>query len=120
MMEIYGKEYAIGKSGETIQDALDNMENEGDVPINIGAQSTTKYATLSKRAKKEKTPKGKDNKKLTKSASGLNLACLQTFMENMNVHLSTMASTWSCAQECEQEMVDKNNKVLDELLNWKD
>ena len=37
MMAIYGKNYAIRKSVETIQDALKNMEKERDVLINIDA-----------------------------------------------------------------------------------
>ena len=34
----------------------------------------------------------------------------------MNTHLATMANTWPHAEECEQEIIDKSNKVLGELL----
>ena len=37
-------------------------------------------------------------------------------MKNMNTHLATMANTWSRAEEREQEIIDKSNKVLGVLL----
>uniref|UniRef100_A0A803KUB7 Uncharacterized protein n=1 Tax=Chenopodium quinoa TaxID=63459 RepID=A0A803KUB7_CHEQI len=40
--------------------------------------------------------------------------------ENINVNLGTMASAWSKAEEREQRMNEKVNKVLDEVMKLDD
>ncbi|KAK9698292.1 hypothetical protein RND81_08G094100 [Saponaria officinalis] len=55
-------------------------------------------------------------KKETESASNSELAILQAFMKYMNVHLSTMTNVMSRADEREQQIVEKSEKVLDILL----
>ncbi|KAL2902399.1 4-hydroxy-tetrahydrodipicolinate reductase [Bienertia sinuspersici] len=45
---------------------------------------------------------------------------LYLLMATMNTHLSTMANVWVRADEREQELTDKNNKVLGELLQLDD
>ena len=39
-----------------------------------------------------------------------------TIFYDMNVHLATMANAWSCAEEREQKLDDKSNKVLKEVM----
>ncbi|XP_055959847.1 uncharacterized protein LOC126657108 isoform X1 [Mercurialis annua] len=40
----------------------------------------------------------------------------EEWCQNMNTHLGTMASVWSRAEEREQDIIEKSNNVLSELL----
>ena len=121
MMEIYGKDYATGKPAEGFQEAVINIEKEDSANVkvdidseedDIGPTQTIEFAPPSKKLKREKTKK----KGAAKSGENDPEACLQLFMKEMNNHLSTMANVWVRADDREQEMTDKNNKVLGEIL----
>lgn len=43
---------------------------------------------------------------------------LQSFMKDMNVHLSTIINVMSRADEREQKLVEKSEKVIEELLSF--
>ncbi|KAL2906328.1 Sec-independent protein translocase protein TATA chloroplastic [Bienertia sinuspersici] len=125
MMEIYGKDYATGKPVEGFQDAVENMEKEDNAQVNTDASDddvegsgiqTLESAPPLKKVKRDKASKKKGSEKVTQSSGSLELACLQNFMKDINAHLSTMASVWSRADEREQDIADKCDKVLGELL----
>ncbi|XP_021720860.1 uncharacterized protein LOC110688421 [Chenopodium quinoa] len=125
MMEIYGKDFATGKPAEGFLDAVDNMDKEEVAQVNIESSDddvggsgilTTESAPPLKKVKRDETSKKKGSDKAAQSSSDLELACLQNFMKDMNAHLSTMANVWSRADDREQDIADKCNKVLGELL----
>ncbi|WCJ20881.1 hypothetical protein M5689_003084 [Euphorbia peplus] len=135
LMEIYGKDYATGKSVEGFVDAVGNMEktdspsqimldssDEEDVTPTVNAFRVEESAPPLKKMKRENTPKNKGGKKKV-NASSSELASLQGFMKDMNVHLSTVANVMTRtdereqhAHEREQLATEKSEKVLDELL----
>ncbi|XP_065859163.1 uncharacterized protein [Euphorbia lathyris] len=130
-MEIYGKDYATGKSAEGFVDAVGNMEKivipnqvvlDSSDEEDINASEMAESAPPSKKMKRENTSKHKGGKKKV-SAGNSELASLQSFMKNMNAHLSTMANVMTrthereqYAHEREQYVIQKGEKVLDELL----
>ncbi|KAL9238636.1 hypothetical protein vseg_013032 [Gypsophila vaccaria] len=129
LMEIYGKDYPIGKSFECFIDAIDNTEKSTPVqtlcdssddehPITSeNDNQSVEAAPPSKKAKREHESERKGGEKECESASTSELASLQAIMIEMNVHLSTIANVMSRAAEREQQRVEKNEKVLDELLS---
>ncbi|KAL2895630.1 hypothetical protein RDABS01_000407 [Bienertia sinuspersici] len=125
MMEIYGKDYATGKPAEGFEEAVINIEIEDNVEAQVLAESeeddnglsqTFESTPVSKKVKRERAKKkGKSGESFSNPE-----ACLQLFMKEMNTHLSTMANVWVRADEREQELTNKNNKVLGELLQLDD
>ncbi|KAL2935548.1 5'-methylthioadenosine/S-adenosylhomocysteine nucleosidase [Bienertia sinuspersici] len=93
---------------QTEQVLVDSSEEDNGV-------GTIESATPLKRPKTEKSNKKKGSGKIganTSSSEGT----LQQFMKDMNVHLSTMANVWARADGREQDLSDKCNNVLSELL----
>ncbi|WCJ24731.1 Carbonic anhydrase [Euphorbia peplus] len=99
LMEIYGKDYATGKSAEGFVDAIGNMEktvipnqvmldSSDDEDINA---SDAESAPPSKKMKRDNNSKQNGGKKKG-NANNSELASLQVFMKDMNVRLSTMAN----------------------------
>ncbi|XP_074303744.1 uncharacterized protein LOC141638226 [Silene latifolia] len=131
LLEVYGKDYATGKPAEGFVEAIDNMEKSATVQVMIDS-SDEEDAIVSgnaestpplKKVKREHTFKRKGGKKESGSSSNSELASLQGFMKDMNVHLSTMANVMFRADEREQradererEISEKSEKVLDVLL----
>ncbi|XP_074280730.1 uncharacterized protein LOC141605745 [Silene latifolia] len=130
LLEVYGKDYAIENlprvllklliiwRNHTVQVMLDSSDEE-DAIVSGNAESTPPL----KKVKREHTFKRKGGKKESGSSSNSELASLQGFMKDMNVHLSTMANVMSRADEREQradererEISEKSEKVLDVLL----
>lgn len=127
MMEIYGKDYATGKPVEGYQDAVESMEKEENGQVNnidlsdddvdvSGIQNLDSAPPLKKVKRDKSYSKKRGSEKVNMSSSSSELACLQNFMKDINTHLSTMASVWSRADEREQDVADKCDKVLGELL----
>ncbi|KAH9621572.1 hypothetical protein KSS87_013831 [Heliosperma pusillum] len=109
LLEIYGKEYAIGKAAEGFVDAINNMEKSATVQVLIDSgddediifSDAVESAPPLKKVKREHSIKRKGGKKEGESSSSYELASLQGFMKDMNVHLSTMANVMSRADERE-------------------
>ncbi|KAH9619684.1 hypothetical protein KSS87_015753 [Heliosperma pusillum] len=130
LSEIYGKGYATGKLAETFVDAIDNMEKSATVQVMIDSSDdedtivsgngnqTVESAPPLKKVKRDNIFEHEESKKETEteSASNPELASLQAFMKDMNVHLSTMAKVMSRADEREQQIAEKSETVLDVLL----
>lgn len=132
--KIYGKDYATGKPAEDYADAINNLEknappqvtlDSSDDEVVIGSGNVTETVTSppSKKIKTEKTIK-KSKRGSGSAASSNELASLQAFMKDMNVHLSTMATVMARTddreqrvEEREQKMVEKSEQVLEELLS---
>ena len=129
LMTIYGKDYATGKPAEGFVDAVNNMEktapvqgtlDSSDEEIDISGnvtQTDESEAPPSKKSKVEKTSNKKGGKKIEAVATS-EISNLQSFMKDMNVHLSTMAKVMSRADEREQELAEKSEKVIEELLSF--
>ncbi|KAL6554134.1 hypothetical protein OROMI_019807 [Orobanche minor] len=99
-----------------------NDEDEGVV----GSGNVTQTVTPppSKKIKIEKTSK-RSKRGRGGAGSSNELASLQIFMKDMNVHLSTMANLMKHtddreqrADEREQKLVEKSEQVLEELLSF--
>ncbi|XP_074302123.1 uncharacterized protein LOC141633577 [Silene latifolia] len=131
LLEVYGKDYATGKPAEGFVEAIDNMEKSATVQVMLDSSDdedvivsgNAESAPPLKKVKREHTFKRKGGKKESGSSSNSELASLQGFMKDMNVHLSTMANVMSRADEREQradereqEISEKSEKVLDVLL----
>ncbi|KAL8155468.1 hypothetical protein AgCh_000745 [Apium graveolens] len=130
LMAIYGKDYATGKPAKGFVDAVSNMEKSAPAQITldssdaeedvIGDNATDTVeseAPPSKKAKLEKTSNKKGVKKIVTPA-GFKISNLQSFMKDMNVHLSTMANVMSRADEREQKLAEKSENVIEELLSF--
>ena len=84
------------------------------------------FKILSKKAKKQQTPKGKEKRKLednkdlafTPQSVSKNFGMI---FHDMNVHLTIMANAWSHVEKKrgEQKLDDKNSKVLEEVMKLK-
>ena len=142
LAEIYGKDRATGEASETFVEAVQNIEVEmaneplivdsddedGGCETHSGSRSVTQPIQKEydlepplKKAKKQKTPKGGDKKKI--EITGDLASTFQSVSKNfgtifhdMNIHLATMANAWSRAEEREQKIDEKNNKVLEEVM----
>ncbi|WOH15040.1 hypothetical protein DCAR_0934573 [Daucus carota subsp. sativus] len=127
LMTIYGKDYATGKPAEGFVDAVNSMEKAAPIQVTLDSsdeeidvsgnvtQLDESEAPPSKKAKVEKTKKiGKKSE----SVAASEISSLQSFMKDMNVHLSTMANVMSRADEREQELAEKSEKVIEELLSF--
>ncbi|XP_065875330.1 uncharacterized protein [Euphorbia lathyris] len=126
--ELSGKDRATGKDVETFDEAIDNMEKEIDNETNLISDEDNedddeisvtqpKPHSKLKRSRKQSMAKPKESQESTMVATFQNVSSnLNSFMENMNTHLGTMANAWSRAEEREQEMANKSNTVLEHLL----
>ncbi|XP_074294069.1 uncharacterized protein LOC141621515 [Silene latifolia] len=131
LLEVYGKDYVTGKPAEGFVEAIDNMEKFSTVQVMLDSSDdedaivsgNAESASPLKKVKREHTFKRKGGKKESGRSINSELASLQGFMKDMNVHLSTMANVMSRADEREQradereqEISEKGEKVLDVLL----
>ncbi|KAL2934228.1 U5 small nuclear ribonucleoprotein 40 kDa protein [Bienertia sinuspersici] len=120
MMDIYGKDYATGKIAEGFQEAVEKLQDQTEQVLVDSSEEDNGVGTIEsapplKRPKTEKSNKKKGSGKIganTSSSEGT----LQQFMKDMNVHLSTMANVWARVDGREQDLSDKCNNVLIELL----
>ncbi|KAL8127321.1 hypothetical protein AgCh_014294 [Apium graveolens] len=130
LMAIYGKDYATGKPAEGFVDAVSNMEKTTPAQITLDSsddgedvvgddvtETVESEAPPSKKAKTGKFSNKKGGKKIVDPAAS-EISHLQSFMKDMNVHLSTMANVMSRADEREQQLAEKNEKVIEELLSF--
>uniref|UniRef100_A0A803N970 DDE Tnp4 domain-containing protein n=1 Tax=Chenopodium quinoa TaxID=63459 RepID=A0A803N970_CHEQI len=133
--KIYGKDYATGKPAEGFADAVNNLEKVAPPQVTLdssddedvlGSGNVTQTVTSPpyKKIKTENTTK-KSKRGSGGAGSSNELASLQAFMKDMNVHLSTMATVMARtddreqrADEREQKLVEKSEQVLEELLSF--
>ncbi|GAB4855193.1 hypothetical protein Ancab_039753 [Ancistrocladus abbreviatus] len=136
LLEVYGSNRANGQDVETFSDAINNMEKsietqkrnfEFDVDLDEEEFSSTQRKTFesgdsiqaassSKQSKKQKYFKGKEARQTTDVTSNFNDVAFGTFMKDMNTHLATMANAWSKSQAHEEDMAEKGNKIVNDLL----
>ncbi|KAL2926003.1 DLA class II histocompatibility antigen DR-1 beta chain [Bienertia sinuspersici] len=105
---------------ETFQDVVGTLENpkqEKDVQVDVDSSDNedAESAPSLKKVKAEKKCKNKEPRKVATKSTNSELACLQDFMKDMNIHLSTMANIWSRAVDREQDMADKSSQYLNDL-----
>lgn len=142
---VFGVDRATGLQSETFVEAIDNQEKEtieldkdgsdeddeadDNESVNQSKQSTPSEPS-SKKRKKEKTPKGQGRKRktpevvdLTSSFNNMS-SSFSGYMNEMNMHMSTIASAFSTTQQHEQaimarEQVEENQKsnLINELLS---
>ncbi|KAK9749796.1 hypothetical protein RND81_02G151000 [Saponaria officinalis] len=127
LIEIYDKYYATGKPAEGFVEAIKNMEKSApeqvlldssdDDDVNGNETQTVESSRPSKKVKRENTSTRKRGKKEHNSDNTSELASLQSFMKDMNVHLSTMANVMSSANEREKEEVEMKKKEIDMKKN---
>ncbi|KAK9666865.1 hypothetical protein RND81_14G217100 [Saponaria officinalis] len=132
LIEIYGKDYATGKPAEGFVETIENMEksapqqvlidssDDDDVIVSANETQTVEYAHPKKKVKRENTSTRKRGKKEREGANTSELNSLQSFMNDMNVHLFTMANAIACANERdkeEAEMKKKENGMRTNVLN---
>ncbi|XP_021768722.1 uncharacterized protein LOC110733021 isoform X2 [Chenopodium quinoa] len=133
--KIYGKDYATGKPAEGFADAVNNLEKVAPPQVTLdssddedvlcsGNVTQTVTSPPYKKIKTENTTK-KSKRGSGGAGSSNELASLQAFMKDMNVHLSTMATVMARtddreqrADEREQKLVEKSEQVLEELLSF--
>ncbi|XP_048495827.2 uncharacterized protein LOC125495195 [Beta vulgaris subsp. vulgaris] len=139
LAEIYAKDKATGDMSESFYGAVKNMNSEIEKePLTLesdeedDAISTTQsrkrplkkevdLSTPLKKPKKLKDFKDKEQKKLYEGdqlvASLHSVSTnFSTIFENISANLATMASTWSKAEEREQQLDEKVNKILEEVM----
>uniref|UniRef100_A0A803MD55 Myb/SANT-like domain-containing protein n=1 Tax=Chenopodium quinoa TaxID=63459 RepID=A0A803MD55_CHEQI len=99
---IYGKDYATGKPSKGYVEAINHLE---------------KVAPSQKKLQKKR-------RKRDGAGSSNELASLQTFMKDMNVHLSTMANVMASTNErekdtyeIEKKLLQQSEQVLEELIS---
>ncbi|KAK9732984.1 hypothetical protein RND81_04G035800 [Saponaria officinalis] len=130
LIEVYSKDFATGKPVV----AIENMEKSApeqvlldlsdDDDVNGNETQTVESSRPSKKVMRENTSTRKRGKKEHNGDNTSELASLQSFMNDMNVHLSTMANVMSSGNEREKEEaemkkkeVDMKKNVLTELLS---
>ncbi|GAB4854688.1 hypothetical protein Ancab_023270 [Ancistrocladus abbreviatus] len=132
LAEIYGNDRAT--SDDVVVNIEREMENQkkahesfsiSDDGVSM-TQESAQATTSSKQAKKQKSGKGKqargreskemeDARGMTSSFNDLSTK-FGNFIQDMNSHLATMANALSQTQAREQEMADKSNRIVSELL----
>ena len=134
-MNVYGKDYATGKPAEDYVEAIKNLQNVAPPQVTldssddegVAASGNATQTVTSPPAKKMKTEKTSKRSKRGNAGEGSSneLASLQAFMKDMNVHLSTMANVMARTDDCEQradereqKIVEKTEQVLEELLSF--
>ncbi|KAK9698687.1 hypothetical protein RND81_08G123700 [Saponaria officinalis] len=127
LIVIYGKDYATGKPAEGFVGAIENMEKSApeqvlldssdDDDVNGNETQTVESSRPSKKVKRENTSTRKRGKKEHNGDNTSELASLHSFMNDMNVHLSTMANVISSANEREKEEAEMEKKEIDMKKN---
>ena len=128
-MNVYGKDYATGKPAEDFVEAINNLQNvalpqvtldsSDDEGVAASCNATqTVTSPPSKKMKTEKTSNKRSKRGNAGEGSSNELASLQAFMKDMNVHLSTMANVMARTDDREQKVVEQTEKVLEELLSF--
>uniref|UniRef100_A0A803N7K6 Uncharacterized protein n=1 Tax=Chenopodium quinoa TaxID=63459 RepID=A0A803N7K6_CHEQI len=104
LQNIYGKDYATGKPSEGYVEAINHLEKVVPSQVTLDSSdgegvggSGTVNSPPSKKIKTEKTAKRR--RKRDGDGSSNELASLQTFMKDMNVHLSTMANVMASTND---------------------
>ncbi|XP_057807730.1 uncharacterized protein LOC131022301 [Salvia miltiorrhiza] len=140
LVEIYAKDKATGDVSESFVGAINNMDVEfANEPLVIesdeedDANSVTHSGKrpmkkefndptpLKKTKLKDLKGKGKGQSKVS-DVDGLASSIqsvstnFQKIFENINANLGTMACAWAKAEEREQKLDDKANKVLEEVM----
>ncbi|XP_057517975.1 uncharacterized protein LOC130798895 [Amaranthus tricolor] len=128
LMNVYGKDYATRKPGEDYIEAIKNLQNVAPPQVTLDSSDDEEVAAsgnatqivTSPPAKKMKTEKTSKRSKRGNGGEGSSneLASLQAFMKDMNVHLSTMANVMARTDDREQKIVEKTEQVLEELLSF--
>uniref|UniRef100_A0A803L798 Myb/SANT-like domain-containing protein n=1 Tax=Chenopodium quinoa TaxID=63459 RepID=A0A803L798_CHEQI len=138
LAEIYAKDKATGDVSESFVDAIEGIDQEIDKqPLIVESDeeddvNSTNSDTYSSTSQSGKRPVKIEDDHITPSKMAKSLcrnddddlvASLHDvsnnfgkIFENINVNLGTMASAWSKAEEREQRMDEKVNKVLDEVM----
>ncbi|GAB4847829.1 hypothetical protein Ancab_039827 [Ancistrocladus abbreviatus] len=136
LLEVYGSDRANGQDADIFFDAINNMEKsmetqkrnfEFDVNLDEEEFSSTQRKTFesgdsiqtassSKQSKKQKSFKGKEAKQTTDVTSNFNDIAFDTLMKDMNTHLATIANAWSKSQAHEEDMAEKGNNIVNDLL----
>ncbi|XP_057549551.1 uncharacterized protein LOC130827726 [Amaranthus tricolor] len=129
LMNVYGKDYATGKPAEDYVEAIQNLQNVAPPQVTLdssddegidasGNATQTVTSPPAKKIKTEKTSNKRSKRGNAGEGSSNELASLQAFMKDMNVHLSTMANVIARTDDREQKVVEQTEKVLEELLSF--
>ena len=110
------EEAVHGLQNETIE--LDKDEEEDEEEEGESVQSTRPTLKISKKTNKDPTPKGKGKRKASQCevvdlTSSFNVVSskLTGFMDNMNSHLSNIASALCTTQQHEQILMNREMKL---------
>uniref|UniRef100_A0A803MUC8 DDE Tnp4 domain-containing protein n=1 Tax=Chenopodium quinoa TaxID=63459 RepID=A0A803MUC8_CHEQI len=123
LAEIYAKDKATGDVSESFVDAIEGIDQEidkqpliveSDEEDDVNSTNSDTYSSTSQSGKRPSLCRNDDDD-LVASLHDVSNNFGKIF-ENINVNLGTMASAWSKAEEREQRMDEKVNKVLDEVM----
>uniref|UniRef100_A0A803L8V0 Myb/SANT-like domain-containing protein n=1 Tax=Chenopodium quinoa TaxID=63459 RepID=A0A803L8V0_CHEQI len=127
LAEIYAKDKATGDVSESFVDAIEGIDQdidkqplivESDEEDDVNSTNLDTYSSTSQSRKRPSLCRNDDDD-LVASLHDVSNNFGKIF-ENINVNLGTMASAWSKAEEREQRMDEKVNKVLDEVMKLDD
>uniref|UniRef100_A0A803KR82 DDE Tnp4 domain-containing protein n=1 Tax=Chenopodium quinoa TaxID=63459 RepID=A0A803KR82_CHEQI len=123
LAEIYAKDKATGDVSESFVDAIKGIDQEidkqpliveSDEEDDVNSANSDTYSSTSQSGKRPSLCRNDDDD-LVASLHDVSNNFGKIF-ENINVNLGTMTSAWSKAEEREQRMDEKVNKVLDEVM----
>uniref|UniRef100_A0A803LLR0 Myb/SANT-like domain-containing protein n=1 Tax=Chenopodium quinoa TaxID=63459 RepID=A0A803LLR0_CHEQI len=123
LAEIYAKDKATGDVSESFVDAIEGIDQEidkqpliveSDEEDDVNSTNSDTYSSTSQSGKRPSLCRNDDDDFVASLHDVSNN--FGKIFENINVNLGTMASAWSKAEEREQRMDEKVNKVLDEVM----